>query len=175
MRPSRTRQLRSAIFSRCSFLVGRGKPQIFIGSPSNFPGRDISLMPVPRLAQSLFGHPAWPNEVTVPQAWIEFEVEDIEAATKELEDRGYDLLVRAREEPWGQVLTRLLAPGGLMVGIVRNPLIPRSRCSGVGISRINALSRDRRKGSNHAIAPSCHSVIPASGSRFEERAYRPAL
>jgi hypothetical protein len=34
---------------------------------------------------------------------------------------GYDLLVRAREEPWGQILTCFLAPGGLMVGIVRNP------------------------------------------------------
>jgi hypothetical protein len=78
-------------------------------------------MPLARLAASLFGDPVWPHELTVPQAWIEFEVDDIEAATRELEDRGYDLLVRAREEPWGQVLTRFLAPGGLMVGIVRNP------------------------------------------------------
>jgi hypothetical protein len=39
-------------------------------------------MPLARLAESLFGNPAWPGEVTVPQAWIEFEVDDIEAATK---------------------------------------------------------------------------------------------
>jgi hypothetical protein len=83
--------------------------------------RHFSLMPLARLAASLFGDPAWPQELTVPQAWLEFEVDDIEAATRELEDRGYDLLVRAREEPWGQVLTRFLAPGGLMVGVVRNP------------------------------------------------------
>ncbi len=83
--------------------------------------RHFSLMPLSRLAESLFGDPTWPNEVTVPQAWMEFEVDDIDGATKELEERGYDLLVRAREEPWGQVLTRLLAPGGLMVGVVRNP------------------------------------------------------
>jgi hypothetical protein len=83
--------------------------------------RHFSLMPLARLAVSLFGDPAWPRELTVPQAWIEFEVDDIEAATGELEDQGYDLLVRAREEPWGQVLTRFLAPGGLMVGVVRNP------------------------------------------------------
>jgi hypothetical protein len=83
--------------------------------------RHFSLMPLSRLAESLFGDPTWPNEVTVPQAWMEFEVDDIDGATKELEERGYDLLVRAREQPWGQVLTRLLAPGGLMVSVVRNP------------------------------------------------------
>jgi hypothetical protein len=38
-------------------------------------------------------------------------VDDIEAATMELEDGGHDLLVSAREEPWGQVLTRFLARG----------------------------------------------------------------
>jgi hypothetical protein len=83
--------------------------------------RHFSLMPLGRLAESLFGDPAWPQELTVPQAWIEFEVDDIETATKELQDRGYDLLVRARQEPWGQLLTRFLTPSGLMVGIVRNP------------------------------------------------------
>jgi catechol 2,3-dioxygenase-like lactoylglutathione lyase family enzyme len=83
--------------------------------------RHFSLMPLSRLAESLFANRAWPRELAVPQAWIEFEVEDIEAATKELEDRGHDLLVRARKEPWGQVLTRFLTPDGLMVGIVRNP------------------------------------------------------
>jgi hypothetical protein len=83
--------------------------------------RHLSLMPLARLATSLFGSPDWPEGLTVSQAWIEFEVDDIEAATRELENRGYDLLVRAREEPWGQVLTRFLAPSGLMVGIVRNP------------------------------------------------------
>jgi NAD(P)-dependent dehydrogenase (short-subunit alcohol dehydrogenase family) len=80
--------------------------------------RHFSLMPLSRLATALFGDPAWLQALTVPQAWIEFEIDDIESAMVELEGRGYDLLVRAREEPWGQVLTRLLAPGGPMVGIV---------------------------------------------------------
>jgi hypothetical protein len=83
--------------------------------------RHFSLMPLSRLSQSLFGKPAWPADVTVPQAWVEFEVDDIDAATQELEDRGYTLLVRARHEPWGQVITRLITDTGLMVGIVRNP------------------------------------------------------
>jgi len=54
-------------------------------------------MPLARLEASPFGDPAWPQGLTVPQAWIEFEVDDIEAATRELEDGGYDLLVRARD------------------------------------------------------------------------------
>jgi uncharacterized glyoxalase superfamily protein PhnB len=54
-------------------------------------------------------------------AWVEFEVDDIDAATQELQDRGYTLLVRARHEPWGQVITCLITDTGLMVGIVRNP------------------------------------------------------
>lgn len=83
--------------------------------------RHFSLMPLPRLAQSLFGSPDWPVSRPVPQFWIEFEVDDIEAATKELEEKGYDVIVRARTEPWGQVLSRLLAPSGLLVGIAENP------------------------------------------------------
>ena len=83
--------------------------------------RHFSLMPLSRLSTSLFGKPAWPADVTVPQAWVEFEVDDIDGATQELEDRGYTLLVRARHEPWGQVITRLITDTGLMVGIVRNP------------------------------------------------------
>jgi hypothetical protein len=83
--------------------------------------RHFSLMPLSRLSESLFGEPTWPADVLVPQAWVEFEVDDIDAATQELEDRGYALLVRARHEPWGQVITRLITDTGLMVGIVRNP------------------------------------------------------
>jgi hypothetical protein len=45
--------------------------------------RRFSLMPPSRLATALFGDPAWPQALTVPQAWIEFEV-DIESPTVEL-------------------------------------------------------------------------------------------
>jgi hypothetical protein len=56
-----------------------------------------------------------------PQAWIEFDVEDVEEATKELEDSGYRLLVRARKEPWGQTVTRLISPEGLLIGVTLTP------------------------------------------------------
>jgi hypothetical protein len=43
---------------------------------------------------------------------MEFDVEDVQAATAELEEQGYTLLVAARTEPWGQIVTRLLSPLG---------------------------------------------------------------
>ena len=57
----------------------------------------------------------------IPQAWIEFDVDDVAAATAELAARGYRLLVAARDEPWGQTVTRLLGPEGLLVGITATP------------------------------------------------------
>lgn len=38
-----------------------------------------------------------------------------------LVDRGYRLLVANREEPWGQSVTRLLSPEGLLVGVTYTP------------------------------------------------------
>ena len=52
---------------------------------------------------------------------FEFDVEDVAAASAVLKQRGYTLLVEAREEPWGQTVTRLLSPEGLLVGITRTP------------------------------------------------------
>jgi uncharacterized glyoxalase superfamily protein PhnB len=57
----------------------------------------------------------------VPQGWIEFEVDDVAAATVELESKGYRVLVAAKEEPWGQTVTRLVGPDGLLVGITWTP------------------------------------------------------
>jgi hypothetical protein len=42
-------------------------------------------------------------------------------ATAELEKRGYKLLTQAREEPWGQIVTRLLSPEGLLVAVTVTP------------------------------------------------------
>ena len=62
----------------------------------------------------------------VPQASIEFEVEDAEAVTSaagELERAGYQLLHHARTEPWGQTVARLLTEDGLIVGISYAPAL----------------------------------------------------
>ncbi len=57
----------------------------------------------------------------MPQAWIEFEVRDLAAATARLQQQGYRLLVAARDEPWGQTVTRLLSPEGLLAGLTVTP------------------------------------------------------
>ena len=62
-----------------------------------------------------------------PQAWIEFDVDDISAAAEELRAKGYQLLVEPRTEPWGQTVARLLSPEGILVGV---PITPWRRKDG---------------------------------------------
>ncbi|TMG40564.1 MAG: glyoxalase [Chloroflexi bacterium] len=84
----------------------------------------FSLWPLAEAAQSCFGTNLWPEHIPAPQAWLEFDVEDAAAVTtaaEELAEKGYRLLVKAREEPWGQTVTRLLSPEGLLVGVVFTP------------------------------------------------------
>ena len=84
----------------------------------------FSLWPLDEAAESCFGLKEWPRDVVTPQAWIEFDVESpkaVAAAATELEDAGYRLLVSGRREPWGQTVTRLLSPEGLLVGVVYTP------------------------------------------------------
>jgi len=45
----------------------------------------------------------------------------VTAAGEELRAAGYELLHPAREEPWGQTVTRTLSPEGLIVGISYAP------------------------------------------------------
>jgi hypothetical protein len=81
----------------------------------------FAVWPLTQAAESCFGTSEWPADTAVQQAWLEFDVDDIVSATRELEERGYRLLVRNRTEPWGQVVTRLLSPEGLLVGVTVTP------------------------------------------------------
>ena len=83
--------------------------------------KTFALWPLSQAAQSCFGRNAWPADIPVPQAWLEFDVESVESATLALEARGYRMLVRSKQEPWGQVVSRLLSPEGLLVGITFTP------------------------------------------------------
>jgi len=83
--------------------------------------KHFAVWPLGQASASCFGTDRWPADVPVPQAWIEFDVEDVEEATDILKDQGYRLLVTARTEPWGQTVSRLLSPEGLLVGITRTP------------------------------------------------------
>lgn len=88
----------------------------------DLPGvKGFGLWPLHQAAESCFGVPEWPGELPVPQGWLEFDVDDVAEATRELQDRGYTLLVRDRVEPWGQTVTRLLSPEGLLVGVTHTP------------------------------------------------------
>jgi|SRR5579872_311660 len=64
----------------------------------------FALWPLSEVAQSCYGKDSWPGDVPIPQAWIEFDVENVEKATVELESRGYRMLVKNKTEPWGQIV-----------------------------------------------------------------------
>jgi hypothetical protein len=85
--------------------------------------KTFALWPLAQAAQSCFGRPDWPAEIPVPQAWLEFEVDDVEAATGSLERRGYRVLVRNQREPWGQVVSRFISPEGLLTALTFTPAL----------------------------------------------------
>lgn len=83
--------------------------------------KHFALWPLSQAAQSCFGSESWPSDLPIPQSWLEFDVDDIEQASAELKSRGYRLLTRARKEPWGQIVTRLLSPEGILVAVTVTP------------------------------------------------------
>lgn len=83
--------------------------------------KHFGLWSLSEAAKSCFGQETWPDDVPVPQACVEFEVADVEAAAKELEDKGHVLLHGAKTEPWNQTIARLLSPEGLIVGVCHMP------------------------------------------------------
>lgn len=83
--------------------------------------KHFALWSLSEAAQSCFGSEDWPSHIPVPQAWLEFDVDDIEQASTELKNKGYALLTRARTEPWGQTVTRLLSPEGILVAVTVTP------------------------------------------------------
>lgn len=85
--------------------------------------KSFALWPISQAAQSCFGKDTWPKDIPTPQAWLEFDVESVEKATAVLESGGYRMLVKNRKEPWGQIVSRLISPEGLLVGITFTPLM----------------------------------------------------
>lgn len=83
--------------------------------------KHFALWPLAQAARSCFGSADWPTDLPIPQAWVEFDVENVGSATAELKRKGYRLLVENRREPWGQTVSRLLSPEGLLIGITHTP------------------------------------------------------
>ena len=83
--------------------------------------KTFALWPLSQAAQSCFGKDDWPGSIPIPQAWLEFDVDNVEKTTAELESRGYRMLIKNKEEPWGQTVSRFLSPEGLLVGVTVTP------------------------------------------------------
>jgi len=92
--------------------------------------RHFALWPLAHAAESCFGSAEWPSAVPAPNTWLEFDVEDVASASAELVARGCRLLVNNRKEPWGQTVTRLLSPEGILIGITFTPWLRKSTAGG---------------------------------------------
>jgi catechol 2,3-dioxygenase-like lactoylglutathione lyase family enzyme len=89
--------------------------------------KSFALWPLSQAAQACFGEDSWPRDISAPQAWIEFDVDNVETATAELESQGHRMLVKNKTEPWGQTVSRFMTPEGLLVGITLTPSMRNER------------------------------------------------
>jgi catechol 2,3-dioxygenase-like lactoylglutathione lyase family enzyme len=120
-RPAESRRL---YVDALGLPLGHAEGDDYLHSENVEGSKHFGIWPLAQAAQACFGTPDWPSDRPVPQASVEFEVEDaaaVEAAAKELEDQGHTLLHPARTEPWGQTVARLISPENLVVGISYAP------------------------------------------------------
>ena len=89
--------------------------------------KTFALWPLSQAARSCFGSYSWPDDIPVPQAWLEFDVDNVEQATADLQSRGHRILVKNKKEPWGQTVTRFISPEGLLVGITFTPSMRKEK------------------------------------------------
>jgi catechol 2,3-dioxygenase-like lactoylglutathione lyase family enzyme len=94
----------------------------------------FALWPLSQASRSCFGTESWPAELRVPQFWLELDVADLPAATEVLAEAGYELLVRARHEPWGQTVTRFLDPDGGLIALTHTPWLRAGHSASAGLS-----------------------------------------
>jgi catechol 2,3-dioxygenase-like lactoylglutathione lyase family enzyme len=120
--------VRDHVESKRFYVDTLGLPlQAMDNDPTYFHGekldgvRHFALWPLKAAAESCFGKSTWPGDVPEPHAWLEFDVEDVASATDVLKKQGYKLLVEARKEPWGQTVTRMISPEGILIGITFTP------------------------------------------------------
>ena len=71
-------------------------------------------------AKATYGSPEAAERVPLGFT-IGFEVDDVAAAEKRLADAGVDVLQPAKTEPWEQVTSRFLTPGGSFCEIAETP------------------------------------------------------
>ena len=113
------------LFIEALGLPLEGEGEGYYSSGSIHGTQHFGVWPLSQAAGACFGTGQWPADRVLPQASIEFEVEDVAAVTAagaELQQAGFELLHGARTEPWGQTVARLLTEDGLIVGISYTPL-----------------------------------------------------
>jgi len=71
-------------------------------------------------AEATFGDRSAVDRVA-PGLTIEFEVDEVPAASQAMEDRGVKLLHGPKTEPWGQTTARFSLPSGALCGIAETP------------------------------------------------------
>ena len=52
---------------------------------------------------------------------VEFEVDEVQAASSTLESKGWKVLQAPRTEDWGQTTSRFLSPSGALCGVAETP------------------------------------------------------
>ena len=83
--------------------------------------KGFAVWPLSLAAEDCFGTKNWPDGVPRPQAWLEFEVENVKEETEEMKRKGYKFLVDTYKEPYGQIVSRFMSPEGILVGLVFTP------------------------------------------------------
>ena len=83
--------------------------------------KHMGLWKLSDAAEACFGKKEWPSDIPVPQATVEFDVDDVDAAAEELQAAGYALVHDPMTMPWGQRIVHVLSPERLLVGLTYTP------------------------------------------------------
>ena len=110
-----------------SFKVEKEESADYLHTEALQGAKTFALWPLSQAAHSCFGSYSWPEDIPVPQAWLEFDVDDVEKATADLQSQGYRILIKNRKEPWGQTVTRFISPEGLLVGVTFTPSMRKEK------------------------------------------------
>ena len=83
--------------------------------------KHLGLWPLSEAAEMCFGTKEWPADIPEPQGTLEFDVDDVDAAAKELQAAGYRLLHEPRTMPWQQRIVHVMSPENLLIGLTYTP------------------------------------------------------
>jgi catechol 2,3-dioxygenase-like lactoylglutathione lyase family enzyme len=124
--PAESRKLYSDVLG-ISFKTDKEETAEYLHTEALKGAKTFALWPLSQAAFACFGRRSWPEDIPIPQAWLEFDVANVEDATSYLESQGYRILVRNKKEPWGQTVTRFLSPEGLLVGVSVTPALRKGK------------------------------------------------